>query len=143
MIFLGDTDARPRACVITWKESHAHLLPYLSDGVQVAVQINLGHTTNPRCFVVASVYMPYNSSFAPPGKLFEDLLMHCKTNNIPLLAATLTLNASSGPSNGAGSVTKIHYPTTDIWESLNELNYCKEKVFGVQLRLNFSYFYSK
>lgn len=98
MIFLGETDARPRACVITWKESHAHLLPSLSDGVQVAVQINLGHTTTYRCFVVASeyMYMPYNSSFAPPAKLFEDLLMHCDTNNIPLLAATLTLNASSG-----------------------------------------------
>lgn len=79
-VFQGSTETR--ACVITGKASHAHMLPLFSNGDQVAVQMRLDLTPNA---IVASVYMPYDSSLPPPGRLFEDLVERCVNTNTPLL----------------------------------------------------------
>lgn len=75
---------RPRAAIHVSKDMNAMILNQFSNDDLVAVRI-CREPSFGGDFIVASVYMPYDSPLPPPGPLFADLVDYCTENRLELM----------------------------------------------------------
>ena len=80
-LFVGNDKGKKRAAIVTSKCLEAWLLTQYSDEDQVAIGINCGGNV----LVMASTYMPYDSTDDPPPKLLKDLTDFCFQKNYQLI----------------------------------------------------------
>lgn len=77
--FVGQCNANPRTCIVVSNEIATSPLTHLSGRDLVAVQIKLVSGTE--SIVFASVYLPFDATYAPPGAEVIALVEHCKRRN--------------------------------------------------------------
>ena len=83
-LFFDETCSRPRAGVLVRDAAAMPLREYFSAD-QVAVRIRMKEEGSSRDIVVASVYMPFDSTDPPPSENFDRLVRDCATRGWDLV----------------------------------------------------------
>lgn len=76
----------PRACILIKKDIQIMPLTELCSRDVATVKIKLNDDGGPRELVLASVYMPYDSSEPPPSRDVEKLVMYCRESGLQFIA---------------------------------------------------------
>ena len=114
-LFCGCNEDVPRTCVIT-KGDGSYGLPQFGSKDQTAVCINFKNSNKEYTIVVASIYMPTDST--PPAPAMERLIQYCNHNKLPLIIGCDT-NAhhfrwESQKCNRRGYTLSEYLATTDL-----------------------------
>ena len=83
-IICSSTKKNVRACIAVSKKLRFWTLSQYTNEDQVAIIVN----TNNKKVVLVSLYMPGDSTEAPPPTIFRNLVKYCDENNLGLVVGT-------------------------------------------------------